>query len=63
MRILLMVLAFVLSMLPRLVLAHPGHGTTDAYPLLHYLVEPEHAILLLTLGLALVLSRRAVRTP
>lgn len=26
--------------------AHPGHGQTETHPLVHYLAEPEHGVLL-----------------
>lgn len=36
-------------------IAHPGHGTPDATPLVHHLTEPVHAaILVLSLVAALV---------
>jgi membrane protein DedA with SNARE-associated domain len=38
----LMSIAAVL--LPVLIMAHPGHGDTDGYSIIHYLVEPIHAI-------------------
>jgi len=47
-------------------LFHPGHGATDASPLVHHLAEPVHAIALAmaVLGAALVvwmLARRRAR--
>lgn len=47
--------------LPSLALAHPGHGGTDGHGLLHYLVEPVHASVLLGLAFAAVVSFVAVR--
>ncbi len=33
-----------LSLLPLLVVAHPGHGETDGFSIIHYFSEPMHAI-------------------
>ncbi len=30
---------------PLLSLAHPGHGDTDGYSIIHYFVEPAHAVI------------------
>lgn len=37
---------FILLLLaaPFITLAHPGHGDTDGYTIIHYFVEPAHAI-------------------
>ncbi len=34
--------------LPILTFAHPGHGGSDGYTIIHYFNEPQHAII--TLG-------------
>jgi hypothetical protein len=34
--------------LPQLLLAHEGHGFTESHSSLHYIVEPYHALVLLT---------------
>ncbi len=34
--------------LPILAFAHPGHGGSDGYTIIHYFSEPQHAII--TLG-------------
>ncbi len=34
--------------LPLFTMAHPGHGDTDGYTIIHYFTEPMHAII--TLG-------------
>ena len=38
---------FVLCM-PLFSLAHPGHGGTDGYTIIHYFVEPMHAVVTLS---------------
>ncbi len=36
---------FILSAIaPAIVVAHPGHGETGGYTIIHYFVEPQHAI-------------------
>ncbi|MEI8097187.1 MAG: hypothetical protein WCG74_00040 [Sediminibacterium sp.] len=35
-------------LLPATTWAHPGHGETDGYSIIHYFSEPQHAII--TLG-------------
>jgi putative Mn2+ efflux pump MntP len=37
-------LLIVLLTLPVLAFAHPGHGSTDGYTIIHYLVEPAHVV-------------------
>lgn len=34
----------VIVLYPLLVTAHPGHGETDGYSIIHYFVEPAHAV-------------------
>jgi hypothetical protein len=29
---------------PLIIYAHPGHGSTDGYSIIHYFVEPVHAV-------------------
>lgn len=31
--------------LPFLAFAHPGHGGTDGYTIIHYFSEPQHALI------------------
>ncbi len=53
-----------LSMLvPSLALAHPGHGSTPPSSVAHYLVEPEHSVLLLVavVAAALIFLDRRLR--
>jgi len=40
--------AFLTLLIPALTWAHPGHGDTDGYTIIHYFSEPQHAII--TLG-------------
>jgi hypothetical protein len=37
-----------LTALPQLLLAHEGHGFTQGHSALHYIAEPFHALVLLT---------------
>lgn len=41
------------SALPLISLAHPGHGETDGFSIIHYFSEPMHAIV--TVGAIVVL--------
>lgn len=42
-------LCFLLMLiLPLITIAHPGHGETGGYTIIHYFTEPMHAII--TLG-------------
>jgi hypothetical protein len=40
-------LAMLAGLVPFLCYAHPGHGDTEGFTIIHYLLEPEHLILLL----------------
>lgn len=42
------VIASLAALTPLLALAHPGHGETEGYTIIHYFTEPQH--LLVTLG-------------
>jgi hypothetical protein len=46
-------------MMPMLVTAHEGHGSTDGFTVIHYIVEPEHFALpiLLIAGIAFLVIR------
>lgn len=35
------------AMLPFITMAHPGHGETEGFTIKHYMVEPEHVLLVL----------------
>lgn len=38
------VLSLLILCLPLFTQAHPGHGDTDGYTIIHYIVEPVHAL-------------------
>jgi hypothetical protein len=46
-------------LMPMLVTAHEGHGSTEGFTVTHYLVEPEHFALpiLLMAGVAFLILR------
>ncbi|MBY0481360.1 MAG: hypothetical protein K2Q21_08400 [Chitinophagaceae bacterium] len=46
-------------LVPVLAWAHPGHGETDGYTIIHYFTEPQHAII--TLGVLAAVSIYIVR--
>ncbi|MCB0497507.1 MAG: hypothetical protein KDC79_15295 [Cyclobacteriaceae bacterium] len=53
-------IAIVTILLPSLALAHPGHGTSDGYNLMHYLTSPMHLIsVLLVVGASALAIRYA----
>lgn len=37
-------LSLIVLCLPLIGLAHPGHGETDGYTIIHYFTEPMHAV-------------------
>lgn len=39
----LAVFSLLTLFLPQFTLAHPGHGNTDGYTIIHYVTEPVHA--------------------
>jgi hypothetical protein len=44
---------------PALTWAHPGHGETDGYTIIHYFSEPQHAII--TLGVLAAVTVYIIR--
>lgn len=38
-------LLLVVSAMPLVSLAHPGHGETGGYTITHYMVEPVHVVI------------------
>jgi len=58
-RIVLLLPAFFILLLPELILAHPGHGdhSHDGFSIIHYFTEPEHGLVtigvLVSVGVAL----------
>jgi hypothetical protein len=45
--------ALLLTMLPFVTMAHPGHGDDDGFTIKHYFIQPEHVLFTLAV-LALV---------
>ncbi|WP_072363788.1 hypothetical protein [Chitinophaga sancti] len=50
-------------LLPLLASAHPGHGTTEGFTIIHYFTEWNHAmftwpVILLTVGIVIKAKRR-----
>jgi putative Mn2+ efflux pump MntP len=39
------ILAAAAVLFPLATMAHPGHGETDGYTIIHYFTEPQHAII------------------
>lgn len=54
-------LAALLSFVPTVALAHPGHGTTEPQSWIHYLTEPGHVALLGGAAIGVVVLGRAWR--
>lgn len=52
---------FVAIIVPSAIYAHPGHGGTDGYTIIHYFVEPAHAIVTWSVLAAAFLYVRATR--
>lgn len=46
------VIASLAALTPLFALAHPGHGETEGYTIIHYFTEPQHA--LVTLGVVVL---------
>jgi hypothetical protein len=46
---------------PLIIYAHPGHGNTDGYTIIHYFVEPVHAVITWSVLAAAFLYIRATR--
>lgn len=45
-------------LLPIITLAHPNHGSTDGFTIIHYLAEPIHAVSLVLAGMAVIVLSR-----
>lgn len=39
------IIATAAVLMPLITMAHPGHGDTDGYTIIHYFTEPQHAII------------------
>ena len=55
-------LAIILAMafLPLMILAHEGHGSTEGFTVIHYIIEPLHVpivILIITIAVIIFLRR------
>ena len=48
--------------LPLISMAHPGHGSTDGYTIIHYFVEPMHAVVSFGVLFVAVLYIRHLRS-
>lgn len=44
--------ALLFAFVPFLSFAHPGHGDTEGFTIIHYVVEPIHVITLAVVGVA-----------
>jgi hypothetical protein len=60
--------AALLGVLPLVTFAHPGHGETEGFSIIHYFVEPDHMIytwplLILTVGVIAIAYRKRRKTP
>lgn len=51
----------VTAVTPLIIYAHPGHGSTDGYSIIHYFVEPVHAVVTWSVLAAAFLYIRATR--
>ncbi len=52
-------IAIVLSFLPVATFAHPGHGETEGFSIIHYMLEPAHLFIAIVLvGVAGILLFR-----
>jgi hypothetical protein len=52
---------FLLVAAPLIIYAHPGHGSTDGYSIIHYFVEPTHAVVTWSVLAIAFLYIRAMR--
>lgn len=41
------IIASLATLTPLLALAHPGHGETDGYTIIHYFTSPQHVLVTL----------------
>ena len=49
MKKIIVALSFFVLCMPLISIAHPGHGTTDGYTITHYLTEPVHLVIPLSI--------------
>lgn len=48
--------------MPVAILAHPGHGETEGFSIIHYFAEPLHAIITVTAIITLYAGMRYFRS-
>jgi hypothetical protein len=53
--------AMVLPIMPFSAFAHPGHGETEGYTIIHYFTEPVHATVTVLGSVALIALYRYAR--
>lgn len=41
-------ICLMIAFIPGFVLAHPGHGETEGFSIIHYFIEPMHAVITLS---------------
>jgi len=51
-------LSLLIILLPYSLLAHPGHGDTGGYSIIHYFIEPIHTITTVSILMAAVFYYR-----
>lgn len=52
------VISAIGAILPLAAAAHPGHGSTDGYTIIHYMKEPQHIVLgVLIIGFVVLLAK------
>lgn len=61
MKKILAVLSFLIAGAPFISFAHPGHGDTDGYTIIHYFKEPVHAVIAMGVLAAAAVYLRQVR--
>ncbi len=55
-------LILIATSLPVWLLAHPGHGETEGFSIIHYFTEPMHAIITVGAMVALYAGIRYLRS-
>lgn len=65
-KVISLTLSFFLLSMPLVSLAHPGHGETGGYTIIHYFIEPMHAVVTYSIlfgTLAYIIYRRTNKQP
>jgi hypothetical protein len=60
-KIIVAALSLFVLCLPLVSSAHPGHGGTDGYTIIHYFVEPMHAVVAISALFGAALYIRQLR--